>query len=72
MLQVYAQLSSAKVEAGEGVRESQVNLKVPPYPALTRSQAIKLIKKILHDQAGIVVTHPNPNVVLFKLKKHHA
>jgi len=72
MLQVYAQLSGAKMEVGEGVRESPVTLKIPPYPALTRSQAVKLIEKFLHDQAGIIVTHPNPDIVFFQLKKHRA
>ena len=53
------------------VAESQATVKIPPHPAMTRSQTLKFIEKILHDEAGIVVTHPNPDTVLFKLKKHH-
>ncbi|HUE37682.1 MAG TPA: hypothetical protein VMO20_09845 [Candidatus Acidoferrum sp.] len=70
-LQVYAQLSGQTMEVSEGVRASAVTLKVPPYPAMTRSEALKFMEKILRDQAGIIVTHPDPNVAVFKLKKHH-
>jgi len=59
------------MEVSEGVRASAVTLKVPPYPAMTRSEALKFMEKILRDQAGIIVTHPDPNVAVFKLKKHH-
>ncbi len=55
----------------DGVGESQAALIIPPHPAMTRSQTLKFIEKILHDQAGIVVTHPKPDLTLFKLKKHH-
>ncbi|HTR41954.1 MAG TPA: hypothetical protein VMH87_10100 [Pseudomonadales bacterium] len=71
LLQVYEQLSSVRTQADDNVYESTVMLKIPPYPAMTRSQAIKFIEKILRDQAGIIATHPKPDVVVFKLKKHH-
>lgn len=71
LLEVYEQLSSVRTQADDNVSESPVILKIPPYPAMTRSQAIKFIEKILRDQAGIIATHPKPDVVVFKLKKHH-
>lgn len=69
-LQVYGQLSGETLEIGPGVRESNVTLKVPAYPAMTRSEALAFMEKIMRKQAGIIVTHPDPKVAFFKLKKH--
>ena len=71
-LQIYGQLSGQTMEVGEGVRECPVTIKVPPYPAMTRSEAVKFMEKIFRKQAGIIVTHPNPNVAFFKLQKPHS
>jgi hypothetical protein len=66
-LDIYAAFAKAQIDT------SQLGKQLPPIlihfentNSVTRSEMVQLFDRVLYDQAGIVVTHPDKTQVVFK------
>ncbi len=66
ILEFYAALANATVDAGDGITNSVYGITFTNTNDLTRSEAVQIFEQVLLDQAGIQAIHSG-NLVIFKL-----
>jgi hypothetical protein len=64
ILGVYTNISRATVDADENVMNLSVPLTSKNMNEVTRSEAIRLLEEVFHDQGGIEITHTETNQVI--------
>jgi RNA polymerase sigma factor (sigma-70 family) len=68
VLAIYADLSQSKLDIDDRVRQLPFLIHFTNSEPVTRAQAIDLLDSALIEQAGIVVTHPEPNRAKMELR----
>jgi hypothetical protein len=68
VLGLYADLSGAQLDTNQIARAFPVLISFENKKDMTRAEAIKLFDKAFHDQAGLVVTHPDAKHVVFRMR----
>ena len=70
VLDIYAKLTDAELQAENDVRRFPGLFRFPTQvPAMTRAQACEFLEKMLRDQAGVEVVHPDDKHVILRLRK---
>jgi hypothetical protein len=67
-LQFYASFTEAVPDTSQLGKLPPAIIRFKNTNHVTRSEALQLLDKVLYDQAGIVVTHPDTKHVVFKLR----
>jgi hypothetical protein len=68
VLELYAEITGAQLDTNQIARAFPVVISVENKKDITRAEAIKLFDKAFHDQAGLVVTHPDAKHVVFRMR----
>lgn len=68
VLEVYAELAHAKLEPKWREKLPPVLITFENKEALTRKEALEGLEKAFREQAGIVITHPDPKHVGWRLR----
>lgn len=68
LMPLYADLADAQLDTSQLGELPPINIRFKNTNDVTRSEALQLLDKVLYDQAGIVVTHPDTKHVLFRYR----
>ena len=69
VLAIYTNLSTAEMDIEESVWRNPVLLMFENTNAISRSEAIGLLEKTFHEQAGIDITHLETNQTVFRYRR---
>jgi hypothetical protein len=69
VLAIYAEMAQAQLDIEDEVRRLPALIRFTNTEPVTRAQAIVLLDNALLEQAGILVTHPESNRVVFRLHR---
>jgi len=69
VLAIYGEMAGAQLDIEETLRSLPVLIHFTNTGAVTRAEAIRLLDAALLEQAGIVVTHPETNRVMMRLRR---
>jgi len=67
-LALYADIASAQLDTSQLGKLPPVIIRFKNANDVTRSEAVRLLDKVLYDQAGIIVTHPDAKHALFEYR----
>ena len=65
---LYAVIADAQLDTRQLGKLPPIIIRFRNTNDVTRSEAVRLLDKVLYDQAGIVATHPDTKHVLFKYR----
>ena len=65
---LYAALADAQLDTSQLGKLPPIIIRFRNTNDVTRSEAVRLLDKVLYDQAGIVATHPDTKHVQFKYR----
>jgi PBP1b-binding outer membrane lipoprotein LpoB len=69
VLAIYQEMSRSSLDIEEQIKQIHPLIRFENTEAMTRSQALGLLEKALHDQAGIIVTHVDTNHISLRLQR---